>query len=144
MTALSMADQVTRMRELFPELRPTWHFSWWVTWTGPVRLSCCRFRGHDPKLIRPSVRTLPADVADHRVPAFRVVEAFDVVEYVGSRLIAGPVDFPTARSVFNDEKKLSIAELSHTFPARLIEQDTPAWASRRWNCSLAYRLPRSE
>jgi hypothetical protein len=37
MTALSMADQVARMRDLFPELRPTWHCSWWVTWTGPVR-----------------------------------------------------------------------------------------------------------
>ena len=37
MTALSMADQVARMRDLFPELLPTWHCSWWVTWTGQVR-----------------------------------------------------------------------------------------------------------
>jgi hypothetical protein len=35
------------------------------------------------------------------------------------------------RSAFNDEKKLSIAELSQTFPARLIEQAMPVSASRR-------------
>jgi hypothetical protein len=35
------------------------------------------------------------------------------------------------RSVFNDEKKLSIAELYRTFPARLIEQVMPLSASRR-------------
>jgi hypothetical protein len=29
------------------------------------------------------------------------------------------------RSVFRDEKKLSVAALSHTFPERLIEQSTP-------------------
>jgi hypothetical protein len=29
------------------------------------------------------------------------------------------------RSVFNDEKKLSIAALSHTLPERLIEHTTP-------------------
>jgi hypothetical protein len=29
------------------------------------------------------------------------------------------------RSVFNDEKKLSIAALSQTLPERLIEQTTP-------------------
>jgi hypothetical protein len=29
------------------------------------------------------------------------------------------------RSVFNDEKKLSIAALSQTLPERLVEQTTP-------------------
>jgi hypothetical protein len=48
------------------------------------------------------------------------------------------------RSVFSDEKKLSIAALSHTLPDRLIEQTTPLSAIRRWNCSLVYWLPRSE
>jgi hypothetical protein len=48
------------------------------------------------------------------------------------------------RSVFSDEKKLSIAALSHTFPDRLIEQTTPLSAISRWNCSLVYWLPRSE
>jgi hypothetical protein len=38
------------------------------------------------------------------------------------------------RSVFSDEKKLSIAALSHTLPDRLIEQTTPRSANSRWNC----------
>jgi len=42
------------------------------------------------------------------------------------------------RSVFNDEKKTSIAELSQTLPERLIEQITPLSAMSRWNCSLVY------
>ena len=48
------------------------------------------------------------------------------------------------RSVFNDEKKLSIAALSQTLPDRLIEQTTPCSAISRWNCSLVYWPPRSE
>ncbi len=35
------------------------------------------------------------------------------------------------RSVFNEEKKLSIAALSHTLPERLIEQMTPLSATSR-------------
>jgi hypothetical protein len=35
------------------------------------------------------------------------------------------------RSVFSDEKTLSIAELSQTFPARLIEQVMPLSARSR-------------
>jgi hypothetical protein len=45
------------------------------------------------------------------------------------------------RSVFSDEKKLAIAELSQTLPARLIEQVMPWSAMRRWNASLVYWLP---
>jgi hypothetical protein len=42
------------------------------------------------------------------------------------------------RSVFSEEKKLSIAALSQTLPERLIEQTTPWSAINRWNCSLVY------
>jgi hypothetical protein len=45
------------------------------------------------------------------------------------------------RSVLSEEKKLSIAELSQTLPARLIEQMIPLSANRRWNCSLVYCDP---
>ena len=38
---------------------------------------------------------------------------------------------PRIRSVFSDEKKLSVAALSHTLPDRLIEQVTPSPAIRR-------------
>lgn len=42
------------------------------------------------------------------------------------------------RPVAHDEKKLSIAALSHTMPDRLIEHVTPNPAIRHWNCSLPY------
>jgi hypothetical protein len=42
------------------------------------------------------------------------------------------------RSVFSDEKKLSIAALSQTFPDRLIEQSMPWSAIKVRNCSLVY------
>jgi hypothetical protein len=42
------------------------------------------------------------------------------------------------RSVFSDEKKLSIAALSQTLPDRLIEQVTPWSDISFWNCSLVY------
>jgi hypothetical protein len=45
------------------------------------------------------------------------------------------------RSVFRDEKKLSIAALSQTLPDRLIEQVTPLSAISRWNWSDVYWLP---
>ena len=45
------------------------------------------------------------------------------------------------RSVFSNEKKLSIGALSQTFPERLIDQVTPWSAMRRWNGSLVYWLP---
>jgi hypothetical protein len=59
------------------------------------------------------------------VPAFRIVEALDVVEYISSRLVSGAVRFAPYALVFNDEKKLSIAALSQTLPERLIEQTMP-------------------
>lgn len=45
------------------------------------------------------------------------------------------------RSVFSDEKKLSIAELSQTFAAKLIEQVIPLSVRARWNYSLVYCDP---
>jgi hypothetical protein len=72
------------------------------------------------------------------MPSARVVEALDVVEHIGAGFISGAIDLAAVRSVFSDEKKLSIAELSQTLPARLIEQVMPLSASRRWNCSLVY------
>jgi hypothetical protein len=45
------------------------------------------------------------------------------------------------RSVFREEKKLSIAALSQTLPDRLIEQVTPFSADSSWNCWLVYWLP---
>jgi hypothetical protein len=48
------------------------------------------------------------------------------------------------RSVFIEEKKLSVAALSQQLPARLIEQVTPCSVMSRWNGSLVYWLPRSE
>ena len=44
----------------------------------------------------------------------------------------------TVLSVFIEEKKLSIAALSQTFPERLIEQVMPWSPMRHWNCSLVY------
>jgi hypothetical protein len=45
------------------------------------------------------------------------------------------------RSVFSDEKKLSIAALSHTLADRLMLQTMPLSAISRWNCLLVYWLP---
>ncbi len=42
------------------------------------------------------------------------------------------------RSVLSEQKKLSIAALSHTLPDRLIEKVMPWSAISRWNCSLVY------
>jgi hypothetical protein len=58
-------------------------------------VSCCRFggylrlaRGGDPLELH------RADVADGRVASLRVVEAFNVIEHVGTCLIARAVDLP--------------------------------------------------
>lgn len=86
-----------------------------------------------------------AEIAQGRVPARGIVEAFDVIEHVLPCLIARAVGF--ARDPFGlqrGEKKLSIAALSQTLPDRLIEQVTPLSAISRWNCSLVYWLPWSE
>ena len=69
----------------------------------------------------------------------RIVEPLDVVEHIRPGLVPGAIGFAPVRSVFNDEKKLSIVALSQTLPDRLIQ--TPLSAISRWNCSLVYWLP---
>jgi hypothetical protein len=59
------------------------------------------------------------------VPAFRIVEALNIIEDVGLGVFSRSVDSACGPSVFNDEKKLSIAALSQTLPDLLIEQTTP-------------------
>ena len=92
-----------------------------------------------------------AEIAQGRVPACRVVEAFDVIEHLGLRLISRAIGF--ARDPLGLQRgepkagvanKLSMAALSQTLPERLIEQVTPLSAISRWNCSLVYWLPWSE
>jgi hypothetical protein len=55
----------------------------------------------------------------------RVDEPLDVVEHLCPSGVAGTEILRARRSVFSDEKKLSIAALSHTLPDLLIEQVTP-------------------
>jgi hypothetical protein len=45
----------------------------------------------------------------------RIVEPLDVVEYIRSGFVSCPICLRPVRSVFSDEKKLSIAALSQTF-----------------------------
>ena len=57
--------------------------------------------------------------------AFGIVEALDVIEHVSLGFVTRAIGFALGRSVFSDEKKLSIAALSHTLPERLMLQMTP-------------------
>jgi hypothetical protein len=65
------------------------------------------------------------------MPTPRVVEALDVADHSARASSRVRQTLWAVRSVFNDEKKLSIAEFSQTFSARLIEQAMPLSASRR-------------
>jgi len=59
------------------------------------------------------------------VPAFRIVEALNVIEHIGPGVVSGSVH--SARrslGLQRHEKKLSLAALSQTLPERLIEQTT--------------------
>lgn len=49
--------------------------------------------------------------------------------------------FLAMRSVLRELKKLSMAELSQTSPARLMLQVMPCSSSSLWKCSLVYWLP---
>jgi hypothetical protein len=75
-------------------------------------------------------------VSDRLVPAFRVVEAFDVVGHIWSCFISPPVRFVSGALGLQRREKLSSAS-SRTLPDRLIEQITPLSAISRWNCLLA-------
>lgn len=71
----------------------------------------------------------------------RIVEPLDVVEHISFGRVPCPIGLPAVRSVFSDEKKLSIAALSQTLPDRLMQQTMPLSAISRWNWSLVYWLP---
>ena len=64
-----------------------------------------------------------AEIAQRRVPPFGIVEAPDVVEHVSLGVVSCPVRFHAVLSVFSDEKKLSIAALSHTLQAIIVNED---------------------
>ena len=91
------------------------------------------------------------------LPSAWVVEAFDVVEDVGTGFISGAIHLSGGTFGFSDEKQLFIADLamasrtsgvplarSQTLPARLIEHVMPLSVSRRWNCSRVHYDPWSE
>jgi len=59
------------------------------------------------------------------MPAFRIVEALNIIENVGLGVVPRSVHSARSPLGLNDEKKLSIAALSQTLPDRLIEQATP-------------------
>ncbi|BCM17641.1 hypothetical protein MJ8_14070 [Mesorhizobium sp. J8] len=63
-----------------------------------------------------------------------VVEALDIIQHFRPWRHPRSVDLRAVRSVFSDEKKLSITA-SQTLPDRLIERLMPWSAIRRWNCS---------
>ena len=55
-----------------------------------------------------------------------IIKELNVIEHVGAGLIARAVDFASRmRSVFSEEKKLSMAALSQTLPERLMLHATP-------------------
>jgi hypothetical protein len=66
-----------------------------------------------------------AEVAERRVAALGIVEALDVIEHVSFGFVTRVIGFALARSIFSEEKKLSIAALSQTLPDRLMLQMTP-------------------
>ena len=79
------------------------------------------------------------------MPTFSIVEALDVVEHVSLGFVTCAIGLRAVRSVFSDEKKLSIAALSQTLPERLIEQTMPLIGHQLLDTALlVYWLPRSE
>jgi hypothetical protein len=64
---------------------------------------------------------------------YGVVEPLDVVEHISFGLVPGTIVLRSVRSVFNDEKKLSIAAVSQPMPDRLMLQTMPLSAIRRSN-----------
>lgn len=79
-----------------------------------------------------------AEIPQGRVPACRIVEAFDAIKHLGLCLILPAIGF--ARDPLGLQRrepkagaanKLSTAALFQTLPERLIEQLTPLSAIRR-------------
>src|SRR5262249_17405959 len=65
------------------------------------------------------------DTRDRRVPAFGIVEALDVVEYISSRLGSGPVRFAPHAFGLQRRDEAPHHRIVQTLPERLIEQTTP-------------------
>ena len=82
-----------------------------------------------------------AEVAERLVPPPRVVETLSVVEHVCPGSITGAMDVAADPLGHQRKKELCIAELSPTFPARLIEQVMPSASRWRWKVSLEYCYP---
>lgn len=78
------------------------------------------------------------DVAHRRMASRRVVEPLDVTKTSARACSLDRYTFLAVRSVFSELKKLSIAELSQTSPARLMLQVMPWSLSNSWKCSLGY------
>jgi hypothetical protein len=55
----------------------------------------------------------------------RIVEPLDLVEHIRSGFVSCPICLRPVRSVFSDEKKLSIAALSQTLADRHMLQTMP-------------------
>lgn len=53
-----------------------------------------------------------AEIAQFRMPSAGVVKALDAIEYIGMGFVAVSVTLRAVRSVFSEEKKLSIADLA--------------------------------
>lgn len=82
--------------------------------------------GFEDTRLRKSVLALEfhrALISDRRVPAFRILEALDVVEHVGPGLVSRPAGLAVAPLVFSDERKLSTAALPSRSPSQ--------WATSR-------------
>lgn len=77
------------------------------------------------KLIPASFEPDRADVSDCRMTSGRIVEAFDAIEHIRLGLVPDAIVFTWCALVFSDEKKLSIAALSQTFPDLLMLQTMP-------------------
>lgn len=73
----------------------------------------------------------------------RTVVALDAFENIILGLVVVRFSLRAVLSVFNVEKRASIAASFHTLPAAHAAGE-PAIVIEGWNCALAYRLPRSE
>src|SRR2546421_524343 len=76
--------------------------------------------------------SVAANLLTPRVPAFRIVEALDVVEYISSRLVAGPVRFaPHAFGLQRREEALHLR----------IVPDVAGTAHRTDDAVIGHQLP---
>lgn len=93
-----------------------------------------RFRGHNSNQSGRPFELRRADTADRRVPAFRLVGAFDGIGHAGPRRVARSQTVRRIRSVFGGEKSSS----SPRFP------DVPRSAHRGGDAGERLRLSRDK